>query len=64
MTFKVTVVLAVLLGLTAGALLGLLTELQQEQQFTVFVCEPGPSPADVAELAEEARRITRDAAGD
>lgn len=59
---KVMMLLAVLLGLGAGVLLAVLEQLP-EPRVTVIVPE-GLPPHEVAALMEEARRITRAAAGD
>lgn len=60
--FKVTVVLAVLLGLGIGALLAVLEQLPEPR--IVVIAPEGVAPHEVAALMDEARRITRDAAGE
>lgn len=60
--FKVTLVLAMLLGLGIGALLAVLEQLPEPR--IVVIAPEGLPPHEVAALMEEARRITRDAAGE
>lgn len=65
MTYKQAIVLCVLLGLTIGMIISILTEVYEETELSTRTEMPRnlhiPSPPDVSALIEEARRITREA---
>ena len=68
MNFRQAIILAVLLGLSIGVLIAMITELHDEREFVSYVYEPldetGVPAPEVSALIEEARRITREASGD
>lgn len=68
MDFKQAVIIAILLGLGIGVLIGMITELYEEIQPSTPTEMPRnlhiPPAPDVSALIEEARRITREASGE
>jgi hypothetical protein len=67
--FKIMILTAAALGVAIGIFMAWLDTVRGEREFISYVCEPqdgphGPAPGEVADLMDEARRITGESAGD